>query len=666
MTVQSTTGGSGSLTYSNSIPTSTDHGDNDTHLITDDGTETGVVLAQYIFDAETSTWIEIPLGDNTCSSAMTRSQLLAERNAGNLVKDCHYIITDYNRGNVGAASILLHAVDDNTLSMTAIVKTTFDNIAWDSRYDIDSNRITYLSDNRNNEVTHQDSVDNFPWGVTSVSDNRVYDGRLNYTGGTVTDNTILQGAVVTVSAGSFVDNMINPEANVVSSGNTQRNTFANESNSTINSGDFRENQVHSDATVISSTTGDVDNNVFGQLSSSTISGTSNVDNSVVDTDGNLTITGGSLATTRIMQAGNLVMSGGVLSDTTIAEDAQVTIRNGSNYENRFGTSTIFNQVGTGYVRYSTIEGTTTFTSGDVNLSNVSSYVSTVNTTGSTGTISNSLLNRAYMVNLQNIPSLTITDSTISNYGQISANGASRLYVYRGTVTDGSRLLVSANRRLDTSYTNLDSYSYIQVTNGFLRANYCKLSSLGYIQHTSTGTNYAERTNVSSQSNVRFLATTNNCRVYYCNVNSGGSIYHNGSSSGCYFYYCNVSSSSQMYSQNSVNLRAYYNQASGNSQYYSLRVTATHYAYYNSMTGHGYIRHQDSTGGRVYAVHCSGQGLLRLLGATAAGRVYYSSFHAYYYLYANNWTVTRSGLHGYGRRTYTVTNPPANGTFTQNF
>ena len=114
------------------------------------------------------------------------------------------------------------------------------------------------------------------------------------------------------------------------------------------------------------------------------------------------------------------------------------------------------------------------------------------------------------------------------------------------------------------------------------------------------------------------------------------------------------------------MRAYYNSAQGNSQYYSTNVTATHYAYYNAMNGHGYIRHINSAGGRFYAVSCHGQGLVQLSGASAGGRIYYSSFTAYYYLYANNWTVTRYALWGSGRRSYTVTNPAANGTYTQNF
>lgn len=657
---------SGDLLFGSAPPTTTDHDDNDSFFVTDDGTPAGTVLEFWKFDSETQAWVNVPLGGGSpCPAAMTRAALRALRTAGALRKDCHYTITDYNRGNVGVASILLHAVDASTLSMDVDVKTTFDTLAWDGRYDIDTNRLEYLADNIGNEVSGRAAVDGFPWGATQVTNNRVYRATFNHSGGTVNGNTILQNAVVTISGGSFSYNEVNPEANVTSSANTNRNTFSHESNTTISAGDFLENTVMADATVVSSTIGDVDNNVFGQLSSSNISA-GNVDFCTVDTDGNLVNSGANISAVKVLQAGNLTISGGTLADSTIAEDAQVTLRSGSNYENRWGASVVFNQVGTGYIRYCTIEGTTTWTNGDVNLSNVQSYVSTVNTTGSAGTISNSTFNYAYATNLRNIPSLTITGCTISNYGQISATGASRLYLYRCTVTDASRILVSANRRLDASYTHVKSYGYIQVTNGFLTANYCDVSNVSYIQHTSTGNNRADRVNVNSGSNARFLATSNNCRIYYCRISSGGTIYHNGSSSGCYFYYCSVDSSSQMYSNNSVNLRAYYNSASGNSQYYSQNVTATHYAYYNVLSAHGYLRHYNSSGGRLYAVHCSGQALVNLVGATAAGRLYYSSFSAYYYLTASNWTVTRSALHGFGRRSYTVTNPPANGTYTQNF
>lgn len=101
-----------------------------------------------------------------CFDPMTRSQLLALRNSNGLEVNCHYTISDYNRANVGTAEIILHAISENVLSMSVHVNTTFDNSGWVGKYDIDTNRITSLEDNRGNKVHGQSGaeVDRFPWG----------------------------------------------------------------------------------------------------------------------------------------------------------------------------------------------------------------------------------------------------------------------------------------------------------------------------------------------------------------------------------------------------------------------------------------------------------------------------------------------------------------------
>lgn len=513
-------------------------------------------FARFIYD--NNVWhspASKPVPD-TCPAPMTRAALRALRTSGGLSKDCHYVLTDYNRGTVGTASILLHAVDENTLSMTAKVKTTFDTLAWDGRYDIDTNRLENLSDNLGNEVTGNTSVDSFPWGVRDLTDNRVRHGFINHTGGTVTGVTVGKGSAL---------------------------------------------------------------NIFG----------------------------------------------GSLTETVIDGDSDVTIRSGFNYDNTIRGSSTYNQVGTGTLQHTTIADESSVTNGDVNILDNTISNSTFNMTGSSGTFYYNQLHRFTANAMQNVPNLRIDNCSFSANSQMTITGAARIDLRQCTMSGYGRFLVSAGATLLSRYTGLRDYSYIQVIDGQLTTNYCSVSNLSYIQHNTPGTNGMDSTTISNRSNAQFLGTSTGCRIHYCEISSGSRIYHTGTSTGCYFYYCEVTSSSQMYSQNSVNLRAQYNTCSGNSQYYSLNVTATHYAYYNSMSGHGYIRHQDSSGGRIYAVSCHGQGLLRLLGATPTGRVYYSSFTAYYYLYANNWTLTRHSLHGHGRRTYTVTNPP-NGTFTQNF
>lgn len=620
-----------SLNFGTAAPTAPGTADDDTFIVTSNGAATGVVSEVWKWDAETSNWVKLPTGTE-CPAPMTRAALRALRTSGGLLKDCHYVITDYNRGTVGAATILLHAVDANTLGMDANVKTVYDTLAWDGRYDIDTNRITELNDNLGNEVSGQELVDTFPWGVTTVS-----------------DNIVDEGAVFNYTAGNFIDNRIESGANVTATaGNTQRNTFRAASNTVVSAGDFLENEVHSDATVNSSTTGDVDNNVFGSLSIANISGTANVDANTVLNNSNLTVTGGNVA------------------DNYIDSDSALTVSAGSVYENRLESSAIVNLVGGANFYRNTVSNESSLTVGGHTVFESTFTRTTVNTTGSAGNgIRYSAFTRA-TITAQNVPLFYINSSDYSANSQVSASNAARFYSEYDTMSGYGRMLVSAGKSLTSSYNDVRDYAYIQVLNGVLTARYNSVSNVSYIQSNTTGTNTVDRNHVNSQSTVRVLGTSTGCRIYYCNVSSGSSVYHNGTSTGCYFYYCDASSSSTMYSNNSVNLRAYYNSAAGNSQYYSLNVTATHYAYYNSMQGHGYIRHANSSGGRIYAVACSGQGLLQLSGATPAGRIYYSSFHAYYYLYANNWTITRTSLHGYGRRTYNVTNPATNGTFTQNF
>lgn len=586
------------------------------------------------------------------SIPMTRAELLTLRSNSELSIDNHYLITDYNSGTIGSCTILLHATSSDQLSQNVSIKTTFDNTAWSGVYDIDDNEIIEVTDNLDNKVIGASSINTFPFGNSNVTENHIKNANFTYVSGVFRHNTLDSDSTV-----------------IMNSGNSQRNHFESLSDVTITNSDFRDNKVFSESTILTTTTGDVDSNTFSNNCNVDISGSSNIDNSFVNTDANVNITGGNVINCKFEQLSNYVMSGGVLRESTVGQDADVTIISGDNYENVFGASTVYRQYGTGYIRYSTIEGTTSWINGNTNVSNVTSYASTVNTTGSSGTISNSNFNIAYLVNCQNVSSLTITDSSVTDYSSFSVNGSSRIYLYRCNVASGSRILASAgaSTRIDASYTNLSSYSYIQTIQGFIRVNYSQISSLGYIYSQSPNPNYIDRVEVSSQSRIRFLNTVQNCRVYYTNVSSGGIVEHRGTSNSCYIYYSQAMGSGQIYTNNSVNARMYYNSVSARGIIYSQNNTTTHYMYYCKASSSGYIQMLNNTGSvRLYSIEASSQSILRLQNSTASGRLYYSSFSSYYYLFLTlTGNITRSGLHGYGRRSYTVTNPP-NGTFTQNF
>lgn len=698
--------------------------DNDTYWVTPDGTVNTVPTEIWVFDEQAGQWVNQPMGGGTsCPAPMTRAALLGIRNASGLMKDCHYTITDYSRGNVGASTVLLHAIDENTLSQTVLVKTGYDNTAWEGRYDIDTNRIFELKDQLLNKVVGQAQVDNFPWGNSSLTGNTINQATLQYIDGSFVDNTIERGATIRINSGdvrrntfadqsnttitstSFQDNVVEADANVTTSttsvvnqnsfgqdsnttlsnaalfnnndvrtdatvvgsgGNIQRNSFDAQSSTNVASGDFLGNEVKTLANVTSSTTADCDNNVFGEGARVQISGSANVDRNRIVSDGELTASGTAVVYNNdIKQQSLLTISGGSFYENEIAGDSTVTIRSGSNLENRFGGSTTYNQAGTGYVRNCSLDNNSSVTNGNTNILDCQFSRGIVNTTGSAGTLYYSSL-QASTITAQNVASFTLQYSNFSANSSVSANNAARCYIYQCTMSGYGRILQSADTQLDIAYTGIRDYGYVQVTAGRLYCNYNSISNVSYIQHASSGTNRIERCNVNSQSYARFLGTSTGCRIYYCNISSGSNIYHNGSSTNCYIYYCDVSSSSTIYSNSSVNARIYYNTASGNSQIYSANVSGTHYIYYCSTSGHGYVLFTNSSGGRIYAVSCSGQGLMQMTGSTASTGLYYSSFHAYFYAYATNLTVVRYALHGYGRRTATINNATSNGTYVQNF
>lgn len=408
-----------------------------------------------------------------------------------------------------------------------------------------------------------------------------------------------------------------------------------------------------------------DNEVKGNESVTTFPfGVAAVTDNRVD-HGRLNYTAGTVTGVTIGKASTLNMIAGSLSQTSIDGDSDVTISSGTNYNNTIGGSSNLNQVGTGYIRQSSVINESTVTVGGVNILDTVFRRASVNTTGAAGYIYYSDIQRSFITAVDTAL-LQLSNLSMASNSQVLVSGAARCVIANTDMSSFGRVLVSAGALFDSNYTGLRDYSYIQVLQGRLTVNYSSLANVGYIQNNTPGTNIVDRANVTTNARIRFLGTSTACRVYYTNVSSGSIVEHRGTSTGCYFYYCDVTSSSTMYTNNSVNLRGYYNAVSGNSEYYSQNVTGTHYAYYNVLTGHGYLRHLDAAGGRFYAIHCSAQGLLQMTGVNA--NCYYSSFTAYYYLYltAANISGTRTALHGYGRRSYTPTAVIPNGSYTQNF
>ena len=148
----------------------------------------------------------------------------------------------------GTACFYAKALSVDTISESGhyVSPTLNPNNAWEGILDWSQNQIEHLYDSVNdNDVKGASVLQNFPFGVSVVTNNQINEGSFVYTGG------------------SFSNNESNDADLVINGGNVLRNNFGQDSSVTINNGDFRENTVEGDATVNIDTTVDVDNNYFG-------------------------------------------------------------------------------------------------------------------------------------------------------------------------------------------------------------------------------------------------------------------------------------------------------------------------------------------------------------------------------------------------------------------
>lgn len=589
------------------------------------------------------------LENGTCEVVViSRAALILQRNAGTLNTCATYKVAVTQV--TGTGSVYIRALDVDVLdSNISWEEATLTNgTAWAAYYDIDANEFSMLHDPvLNNTVYGEAAIAAFPWGNTSLNDNYINTATFNYTAGIFNNNRIESLAVVNVNGG-----------------NVLRNTFEGLSLTTINSGDFKNNKIQGDATVTSDSTLDVDYNDFRNFSTTTISGASNVDYNDFRTGADTIITDGTVSYGIVGANSNYTHNGGIHSEFVVDGDCNVTMSSGNNFENYFGQSATFTQVGTGFVRYSSFTGNLAWVNGDVDLSSVTSHLGNINTTGSTGTISNTSFDRPSAAGLQNIPDLTISNSSFDSLSTLICTDADLIDITDFSMSSESRVLVSAGTRLVSTRTNLDSYGYIQVLQGSLSANQCSITSAGYLQQNSTGSNTVFRTTVSDLSFIRFRDTATGNRVYYTACTGGSYCDIYGTSSNNYIYYSQTSGRGQILINNSTAGRIYYCTADSLGKITSTSNASSHLIYQSNASSNGTLSMINSGGSRIFSCDANSQAILRL--QNSSGNLYYSSVTAYYYLYVTlTAAVTRSALHAYGRRTYTVTDPP-NGTFTQNF
>lgn len=193
----------GSLFFGVSAPTVTGQEvDNDSFIVTSDGTSTGTPSTFWKFDEQTSLWVQIPSGGSTCPAPMTRAALLALRASSSLKTECHYTITDHVQGRlVAGTTVTLHAVAANELGERAEVNTAYDNEAWVGKYDIDRALVLELTDNRGNVAKGINGIEvtNFDWGNVAYTNTVVDNATLTVTIGNavpITNVTVEKGATL--------------------------------------------------------------------------------------------------------------------------------------------------------------------------------------------------------------------------------------------------------------------------------------------------------------------------------------------------------------------------------------------------------------------------------------------------------------------------------------
>lgn len=419
--------------------------------------------------------------------------------------------------------------------------------------------------------------------------------------------------------------------------------------------------------VLNFTGGNINGLIVRDSSQATISG-GDIDNVTVLEDSRLTVSSGIFRDSTVKENSTYLQNGGNNYRFTLMGDSNVTIAANTNYDNTFDNSILFRQVGTQYIRYSSFSGAVTMTIGDTYINNSHFDTSSVNTTGSIGYFTASHF-RYSIVNATNCAAFLMNGVDFASYSSITANSALRVYLLRSGARNYGRYLASAGTRLEAYYCEAKNASYFQATQGYLNAQYTEVVNSSYVSNQSPNLNYVNRTTVADSSNVRFLNTAINNRVYYSSVRAGSTIYANGTSNGCFFYYCSAKATSTIRATNSNTLRMYYTHADARGNIYSQGNTAAHYMYYCHADSNSalYLLNNTTRQVRFYSVNVNSQSICRITNSTANSNIYYSSFSSYYYLYAVGSGGTRSGLRGYGRRTYSaLMSAFPNGTFVQNF
>lgn len=215
------------------------------------------------------------------------------RNAGGLEVGKTYVVTDYNRGTVGAARIETVAVSTDSIGTLVSVHTVFDDEAWAGWFNLDDCRLRAMHDNLGNEISSDngDEIDVFPWGNGQVSGNIFEDLDFNYSGGIVRDNRGGPGGRLDVSDDASVTFLtIHSGGDLRASGDSSalRSTVGNNARVSISgSGSVQDSQISGDSDFSSNAVGLFDSSITDDSSVLTDGSTGRIDQLTVNSGGSV-------------------------------------------------------------------------------------------------------------------------------------------------------------------------------------------------------------------------------------------------------------------------------------------------------------------------------------------------------------------------------------------
>lgn len=595
--------------------------------------------------------------ETTCEKQLlTAVALRTLKNQSRLEEGCIYAITNYSRGCLSGGvveEILLTATGVNQLSMDVSVKTSFDQVAWEGRYDADTYRITALYDNLGNRVSgrYGNEVDRFAWGQNNVTYNTIEDAdvymdcepsiTISYNTWTSRSYTDLRGA----SGTFFNENHLSGWARFYANGTTNLRFVRNHLATRVyvyftgqDSITFDDNNIESGSYVRKYGGGlwRVYNSIFSRGDIRHYEGTFYVNG--------LTMLSSSRLYNR--EQGNLDVR-----YTTIGAYSMLDLRKVSGnhriWYSSYGTYFLYyTRIGvTGgniTTYYSSFEsGTFDYISGDATLN---MYYQKQNSNG--------------YVRLQSITdALNLYQNTLKSFGALRING----------ITGTANISYNVISGYPTSLT----LTNVNGTKTIYRNNFNSGSTVSFVNYDGNLT--LQYNNVASNGDILVNGCKNNMNIFSNNVNSLGRITIDGSSAAITLYGLTVTTRAELDLNNTTgSVTMYYTTISDYNAEIFLNGTNAAYIYGSQVnSGARAVFNGGRADVRYSLLHSST--IYTVTGGGATARLWYSTLHslsrvnstnAYIYasqvgsqstLNALTFQFMRSRLHGLGTKTLTANN-----------